>query len=112
MTRSQRHPSGKLGQLPIEYIRLYRNPNTRRSLMPAQLIDGMAQTFFALSFSVEFFPIGKAPQMLDQQAPVDQKGAASLVTAEAVQQLDRTTAPQSKQVFDDGAVHHGHIERF
>jgi hypothetical protein len=112
MTRSQRHPSGKLGQLPIEYIRLYRNPNTRRSLMPAQLINGMAQTFSALAFPLEFFPLGKAPQMFDQKAPVDQKGPASLVTVEAMQQFDRTTAPQAEQVFDDGAVHHRHVERF
>ena len=80
--------------------------------MPAQLIDGMAQTFFALAFPLEFFPIGQAPQMLDQQAPVDQKGPAGLVAAEAVQQFDRPPAPQSEQAFDDGAVHHRHVERF
>ena len=112
MTRSQRHPSGKLGQLPTEYIRLYRNPNTRRSLMPAQLINGMAQTFSALAFPLEFLTIGKAPQMFDQKAPVDQKGPAGLVTAEAMQQFDRPPAPQSEQAFNDGAVHHRHIERF
>jgi hypothetical protein len=63
-------------------------------------------------FPLEFFPLGQAPQMLDQQAPVDQKRPAGLEAAEAVQQFDRPPAPQSEQAFDDGAVHHRHVERF
>src|SRR5689334_3413435 len=64
--------------------------------MPTELINGMGQTFFALALLLEFFTIAEAPQVLDQQASVDQEGPAGLVAAEAVQQLDRLPAPQSE----------------
>jgi hypothetical protein len=71
----------------------------------------VVQTFFALAFPLKFFPIRQAPQMLDQQAPVEQECTACLVTTEAVQKFDRLPAPQSEQAFDDGAIHHRHVER-
>jgi hypothetical protein len=42
------------------------------------LIDGLVQTFLAPTFPLEFFPIGQAPQVIDQPAPVDQEGPAGL----------------------------------
>ena len=53
--------------------------------MHAELIDGMVQSLFAPAFPLEFF---------------------------SMQQFDRVPATQSKQLFDDGAVHHPHLERF
>jgi hypothetical protein len=112
VARFQGHSRRQVGQFPGEYVGLHGDLHARRRLLPAQLIDGMAQTFSSLAFPLEFLTIGQAPQMLDQQSPVDQEAPASLETAEAVQQLDGTPAPQSAQTFDDGAIHYRHVERF
>ena len=72
--------------------------------MPAELIDGIVQALLAPTLFLKFLARSQPPQVLDQQRPVDQEGAASLVAAEGVKQFDRSTAPQSEQALDDGPI--------
>ena len=62
----------------------------------------LAQAFFAPAFHLEFLPIGKAPQMIEEQAPVAQEGAPSQVAADAMKQFNRAAAPLSEQTLDHG----------
>jgi hypothetical protein len=80
--------------------------------VPAQLIDAGLQTLFPPALPLELLAFGKTPQAVNQQAPIDQKCTAGLVTTEAMQQFDRPAAPQSEQVFDDSAIDYRGVERF
>ncbi len=44
--------------------------------MPAELIDGIIQALLAPALFLKFLALRQPPQVFDQQAPVDQEGAA------------------------------------
>jgi hypothetical protein len=78
--------------------------------MSPELIDFVIQTFPPPALGLKDLTLGQAPKLIHEPVPVNQESAASLKTAEAMQQLDRAAAPQAEQVFDHGTVHHGDIE--
>lgn len=55
---------------------LHGDLHARCCLLPAELIDGVGQTFFAPAFPLEWFTICQALQVLDQKPPADQEGPA------------------------------------
>ena len=89
VARLQGHARQQVGQFPADSAGPHGDLHARCRLLPAQLIDGVVQTFFAPVFPLEVFPLGQAPQVLDQQTPVDQESPAGLETAAALHELDQ-----------------------
>src|ERR1017187_10894594 len=58
--RFQGHPRQQVGQFPADSAGPHGDLHARRRLLPAQLIDGVAQTFLAPAFPLEFFPDRKS----------------------------------------------------
>ena len=79
-------------------------------MITAELIDLLVQTFLSPALGLKVFSFCQEPKLIDEPMPDDEERAAGLVAAEAVQQLDRSTAPQTKQMLDNRPINDGHVE--
>ncbi len=87
-----------------------RNGNAGSARKFPQSIELRGEPFHAAEFHRKLVAGFKRSQSPEQGIPIKQEGAAGLVAAESVQELDGAAAPDLEDGFNDGAVNDGYRE--
>jgi hypothetical protein len=104
-------PAGRSGNRWHKVSGSDRDGHTRTGLQAADGVQPLRQALLAPPLHLEIGTIADLFQLRDQLGPVDQECPASLIPAEAADQVDGAPPAQAEQALAHGTVHHRHIQR-
>jgi hypothetical protein len=100
-----------IGELSPVAWRIHANGDLGASPRPAQLFQRFHEALPAALLEGKLRTGLERLQLPQQGKAIDEEGAAGLIAAEIVHELDGAPAPHAEQPFEQGAVDHRHVDR-